>query len=418
MTVIAIGLNHRSAPLSVLEQVTFSAEAIPKVLAEVTSSEFVNEAVVLSTCNRTEVFVHAERFHEAYRDVRNSLAVLAGVDDDSFVEHLYVHFHEEAITHLFCVASGLDSAVLGEHEILGQCKIAWETAKAEGAAGSLLNPLFAHAIACGKRVRTDTAIGRRTVSISAAAVDLIAERRHDIDGSRVLLIGAGELGAGVANALNRSAELDIRVANRTRSRAETLAAELDATAVDFAAIDQELADADIVISATGSPGMVLTRDQIEADRDPERPLLMLDLAVPRDIDPAADELGFVDLLVLSDLQTFANRGLAERQRQAAVARVLVDEEIERYRNALSASEVSPLLGSLHLWAEAIRQDELDKYEARLGDLDDVQREAIDAVTKAMIKKLLHPPSSRLRDAAGSRRGERLAEATRDLFDLS
>ncbi|MCL4153470.1 UNVERIFIED_CONTAM: hypothetical protein GTU68_017735 [Idotea baltica] len=418
MTIIAIGLNHRSAPLSVLEQVTFSADAIPKVLGEITGSEFVNEAVVLSTCNRTEVFVHAERFHEAYRDVRNSLAVLAGVDVDSFVEHLYVHFHEEAITHLFCVASGLDSAVLGEHEILGQCKIAWETAKAEGTSGALLNPLFSHAIACGKRVRTDTAIGRRTVSTSAAAVDLIGEQRSDISGNRVLLIGAGELGAGVANALSKSADLDIHVANRTRSRAEVLAADLGATVVDFDTIDAELGEVDIVISATGSPSIVLTKDQIVADRDNAKPLLMLDLAVPRDIDPAADSLPFVDLLVLSDLQEFANRGLEERQRQAVVARELVDLEIERYRTALSASEVSPLLGSLHLWAEAVRRDEVDHYDARLGTLDEGQRDAVEAMTKAMIKKLLHPPSSRLRDAAGSHRGDRLAEATRDLFDLS
>lgn len=418
MTVIAIGLNHRSAPLEVLEQVTFSAEAIPKVLSEITSSEFVNEAVVLSTCNRTEVFVHAERFHDAYRDVRNSLAVLAGVDSDTFVEHLYVHFHEDAITHLFCVAAGLDSAVLGEHEILGQCKIAWEAAKAEGTSGNLLNPLFAHAISCGKRVRTDTAIGRRTVSISAAAVDLISDRRPSIDGAKVLLIGAGELGAGVANALDKSANLDIHVANRTRSRAQELADELGATVVDFESVDAELGTVDIVISATGAPSQVLSRDQVEADRPDGKPLLLLDLAVPRDIDPAVTDLDFVDLLVLSDLQDFANKGLEERQQQAAVARTLVDEEIQRYRDALSASEVSPLLGSLHLWAEAIRREELERYRTRLGELDESQQEALEAVSKAMMAKLLHPPSRRLRDAAGSHRGDRLAEAARDLFDLS
>lgn len=418
MTVIAIGLNHRSAPIEVLEQVTFSAEAIPKVLSEITSSEFVNEAVVLSTCNRTEVFVHAERFHDAYRDVRNSLAVLAGVDADTFVEHLYVHFHEDAITHLFCVAAGLDSAVLGEHEILGQCKVAWETAKAEGASGNLLNPLFAHAISCGKRVRTDTAIGRRTVSISAAAVDLINDRRPSIDGAKVLLIGAGELGAGVANALDKSANLDIHVANRTRSRAQALAEELGATVVDFESVDAELGTVDIVISATGAPSQVLSRDQVKADRPSSKPLLMLDLAVPRDIAPDVTDLDFVDLLVLSDLQDFANKGLEERQEQAAIARKLVDEEIQRYRDALSASEVSPLLGSLHLWAEAIRRDELERYRSRLGELDEAQIEALEAVSKAMIAKLLHPPSRRLRDAAGSRRGDSLAEAARDLFDLS
>ncbi len=418
MTVIAIGLNHRSAPLEVLEQVTFAAEAIPKVLSEITSSEFVNEAVVLSTCNRTEVFVHAERFHDAYRDVRNSLAVLAGVDADSFVEHLYVHFHEDAITHLFCVAAGLDSAVLGEHEILGQCKVAWETAKAEGTSGNLLNPLFAHAISCGKRVRTDTAIGRRTVSISAAAVDLINDRRPSIDGAKVLLIGTGELGAGVANALHKSADLDIHVANRTRSRAQALAAELGATVVDFDSVDAELGTVDIVISATGAPSQVLSRDQVKADRPDSKPLLLLDLAVPRDIAPDVTDLDFVDLLVLSDLQEFANKGLEERQEQAAIARKLVDEEIQRYRDALSASEVSPLLGSLHLWAEAIRRDELERYRSRLGELDESQIEALEAVSKAMIAKLLHPPSRRLRDAAGSRRGDSLAEAARDLFDLS
>lgn len=419
MTLIAIGLNHRSAPLSVLEQMTLSADVLPKTLAQLTSSEFVNEAVVLSTCNRTEVYVHAERFHDAYRDVRDALALVAGVDAETFTDHLYVHFHDEAIEHLFSVSAGLDSAVLGEHEILGQLKSAWDSARLEGATGPLLDPLFEHAVIAGRRVRTETAIGRRTASISHAAVSLVRERVGDLDGKRVLLIGAGEVGAGVAAALKRSEKVRVTVTNRTNGRAVDVAETVGGTVQPFEQLADAVLDADVVISATGAPGQVLDAATVKraVDARSDR-LLILDLAVPRDVDPAVIAFEHVDLLVLSDLQAFANRGMEERQKEAAVARKVMEDEMSRFRVSTSAKEVDPLLGRLHRWAESTRRSEIEHYEKYLGDLSPEQTEAVDALTRAMVNKLLHEPSVRLRDSAGSRRGDRLAEGMRELFDLS
>lgn len=419
MTVVAIGLNHRSAPLEVLEAMTLSADSIPKALAELTNGEFVSEAVVLSTCNRTEVYVHAERFHDAYREVRDALSVLTGTSKDLFTDHLYVHFHDEAVDHLFTVAAGLDSAVLGEHEILGQIRTANDAAKKEGTSGSVLGPLFEHAIGSGRRVRTDTAIGRRTASISQAAVSLVTDRTGPLDGKHVVLVGAGEVGAGVATALTRSASIELTVTNRTASKAEAIADTLGGNTVPFENLSSMLANADIVISATGAPGAVIAASDVQlADRTNTGRMLILDLAVPRDVDPAVLSLDHVDLLVLGDLQAFANRGLEERQKQAAVARKVVDEDIERYRSAVSAREVAPLLGSMHRWAEGVRSGEIEHYKKHLATLNDVEREAVEALTHAVVAKMLHAPSAQLRDAAGTRRGDRLAEAVRELFDLS
>mgnify|MGYP000716080092 CR=1 FL=1 len=419
MTVIAIGLNHRSAPLGVLEQMTLSADDVPKALAEITSSPVVNEAVLLSTCNRTEVYVHAERFHDAYRDVREALAVMVGLDSSVFVDHLYVHFDGDAIDHLFSVSAGLDSAVLGEHEILGQIRGAWERARLEGTSGSLLNPVFEHAVTAGKRVRTETAIGRRTASISHAAVSLVTERLGDLTGKRVLLVGAGEVGAGVAGALAKTGAADVTVTNRTASRAVEVAKPIGAAVVPFESLAEAVAASDVIVSATGAAGVVLDADTIKAAiAGSDRRLLILDLAVPRDVDAAVIAFDRVDLLVLSDLQAFANRGLEERQKEVVAARNVMEDQIEQFRRSASAVEVDPVLGSLHRWADTIRHDEIERFDKHLGDLTPEQAEAIDALTKAVVKKLLHPPSSRLKDASGSRRGDRLVESVRELFDLS
>ncbi len=418
MTVIAIGLNHRSAPLEVLEGIAISADGVPKALSAVMASEFVNEAVVLSTCNRTEVFIHGERFHDAYHDVRDALATLSGLDVDTFVDHLYVHYHDEAIKHLFTVTAGLDSAVLGEHEILGQVKTAWETARIEGAAGTLLGQLFEHAISCGKRVRTDTGIGRSTASLSHAAVSLVTERLGSLDGRRILLVGAGEVGAGVATALAKSAAVDVEVTNRTAAKAVEVAAAVGATAVEWSDLTAAMIRSDVVISATSAPGNIISLDQVaEVVAERGTATLFLDLAVPRDIESGVAELDNCELLVLGDLQAFANRGLAQRQKEASKAREFVLEDLERYAEASSARQVAPLIGALHRRSEQLRADEINRHAKKLASLDADQLDAVEALTKGLIAKMLHEPSIGLKKAAGSRRGDRLAEAARELFDL-
>ncbi len=418
MTVIAIGLNHRSAPLDVLERIAIPADGLAKALSEITGSEFVNEAVVLSTCNRTEVYLHAERFHDAYHDVRDALATISGIDLETFVDHLYVHYQDEAVRHLFGVSAGLDSAVLGEHEILGQVKTAWEAARSEGAAGSLLGQLFEHAISCGKRVRTDTGIGRSTASLSHAAVSLVGERVDGFDGLRVLLVGAGDVGSGVATAIAKAGAVRVEVVNRSADRAQGVADSIGGSSVDFADVAASIAEADVVIAATSAPGYVIGVDQVAAARAGRTaPLLVLDLALPRDVDPAVGGLDGVELLVLADLQEFANRGIEQRQTEAVAARQVVAADLERYREASSARQVAPLIGSMHQRADDLRAGEIARYRTRLGELGPEQIEAIDAMTRAMVAKLLHEPSVRLKKAAGTRRGDRLAEAARELFDL-
>lgn len=416
MTLIAIGLNHRSAPIGVLEQMAIGPDDLPKALTQVTSGDVINEAVILSTCNRVEIFVDAERFHDAYHDVRNAMSLLSGLSPEQFLDHLYVHYDNEATEHLFQVTAGLDSAILGEHEIQGQIKNAWDVARLNGACGSLLSPIFEHAILAGRRVRTETAIGRRTASLSQAAVNLVQEQVGNLDGKRVLLVGAGEVGRGVAVALQRTAEVSLTVCNRTEATAAAMADQLGASQVAMSGLADAIANTDVLVSATGAPGAVVTTEMVaQVQRD--LPLLIMDLAVPRDVEADVVKCGRVDLLVLSDLQNFANRGVAQRQQHLAEAQSVLDEELSRYRRTLSEAELEPLVKSLYRSAEAVRLGEIERYDKHLKNLSPQQAEVVASLTSAIISKLLHEPTARLRNSAGTPRADRLAEDVRDLFDL-
>ncbi len=418
MTLIVVGLNHRSAPAGVLEKLTFSSEIVPKVLAEVSNSAVVAETVVISTCNRTEVYVQAERFHDAFRDVRESLATLACIPSEDFVDHLYVHYDDEAVQHLFNVSAGLDSAVLGEHEILGQIRRAWDQARTEDSTGALLNLLFQRAIEAGKRVRSETAIGEATASLSHAAVSLIQDKVDELSTKNVLLVGAGDLGSGVAAAVARTGVKQLQVANRTQAKAEQAAAELGAAVVDFDHLADGLAHADVIISATGADHHVISVDDIRTACTDDRSLLVIDIAVPRDVDPQVDQLDNVETVVLTDLQAFANRGIAQRRLQLDDARLIISEELERHRTAKSARMVAPLIGSLHSEMEAIRTAEIERHLCSNQDMTAEQREAVELLTKSVLAKVLHKPTTELKDAAGTLKGERLADSVRVLFDLS
>lgn len=417
MTLVVIGLNHRSAPLELLERVTVKGDGLPKALHELCGRPDVREAVVLSTCNRTEVYVVAERFHGAYADVRDYLCDLGHLAPEDIAGHLYAYFDDEAARHLFTVAAGLDSAVLGDTEILGQVRSAWERATAEGAARSALGDLFRHALEVGKRSRTETGISRHTASISHAAVELATDALGTLAGRTVVIVGAGEMGEGMAVALAAAGPASVLVANRTVGRAEELAARVGGRAIPLAAVPAALVDTDVVLTSTGADGTVVDSDDVTAlmaDR-PERPLLIVDVAVPRDVDPAVGRLPGVTLYDLDDLRDFAARGIAERAAEAASVRRIVDDEVDRYLDRTTARTVAPLVGTLHERAEEVRRAELDRIRGRLGALDDRQREAVEAMTRRLVAKLLHDPSVRLKDAAGTPRGERLAEAVRELF---
>ncbi|MGE0877069.1 MAG: glutamyl-tRNA reductase [Acidimicrobiia bacterium] len=420
MSVVVIGLNHRTAPLDLLERMTVPSEQLGKALHDLCTRPNVTEAVVLSTCNRTEIYVVAERFHGAYQDVREFMASLAGLPPEDFGEHLYSLFDESAVSHLFEVASGLDSAVIGEAEILGQVKLAWERSQEEAASRSLLNVLFRHALETGKRARTETAISRSTTSIPQVAVAMAADALGgSIEGRSALVIGAGDMGEGSARALVGAHVGDLAILNRTVSRAADVAGRYGARPLGFIDLVHAIGDADVVVTSTGAEVWMLERDTVEtvmATR-PDRPLVLVDIAVPRDVDPGVASIDGVTLLDLDDLRVYAERSLANRRAESERVREIVQEEVVRYQALTTAREAAPLIAELRAKAESVRLAELDRQRGRLASLDDREREAVEALTKGIIAKLLHEPSVRLKDVAGTPRGERLAEALRDLFAL-
>ena len=419
MSIVVIGVNHRTSPIEVLERVALSGDAVPKVTHGLIQRENIREVVVLSTCNRTEVYAVAERFHGAYGDIRDFFCELGGLAPDDLHPHLYSQHDDAAITHLFEVAAGLDSAVLGEHEILGQVRNAWETAQRERGAAATLNLLFRHALEVGKRARTETAISRSTASVSHAAVEMARELLDGLDGRKVLVVGAGEMSDGMSVALSASGVGEIAFTNRTASRAAALAERVGGRVAPFADLGGAIAESDLVLTSTGAERPVIDYDTVAAAMSarPDRPLLIVDIAVPRDVDPAVSTLPNVTRLDLDDLRRWAERGREQRAGEAAKVRVIVADEVERYLVESTARQAAPLVAQMRERVEQVRAAELERHARKLGGLSAAQRDAVDALTRSLVNKLLHEPSVRLKEDAGTPRGERNAAAVRDLFGL-
>ncbi len=416
MSVVVIGVNHRTASLDLLERLNVDASRLPKVLHDLTSRPHISEAVVLSTCNRTEVYVQAERFHGAFDDVRDALCDWSHLPPEEFADHLTTLYDGDAIGHLFDVACGLDSAVLGEHEILGQVRSAWQGAEDEGSVGSTLRPVFRHALEVGKRARTDTDISRNVTSVSQAAVAMAAQHLGSLTERTVLLIGTGDMGQGMATALARSGVGSLVVANRTFEHAEGLAVRLGGAAARLDDLSDHLVAADVLLTSTGATSLMIehaTIDEVLSRRD-GRPLLIVDIAVPRDVDPGAADIPGVTLLDMDDLGAFAEAGVAGRRREVDAVRAIIDDEVERYTAIASARELDPLITVFRRKVTEIAEAEAGLHGAELSDGD---REALRRSVRASVNKMLHEPTVALKKAAGTARGERLADALRDLFDL-
>jgi glutamyl-tRNA reductase len=417
LSIVVIGLNHRTVPLELLERTTVTAADLPKALHDLISRPNINEVVLLSTCNRTEVYAVAERFHPAYADIRDFLCDLAQMAPEDLQPHLYSQHDVAAVAHLFSVAAGLESAVLGEHEILGQVRSAWSMAQYEGTARSSLNQLFRHALETGKRARTETGIARSTASVSYAAVEMATERFGPLKGASVLVVGAGEMGEGIVTALARTGLGEVVVVNRTYQRAVELAERVGGRAMPFSALPDALAGADVLLTSTGAGSIVIESEMVER-ATAGRPLLVVDVAVPRDVDAAVAHLSGVTLLDLDDLRDWAARGLAERAAEAAKVGHIVAEEVGRYSEEAVARQAAPLVALLHERADGVRQAELERFARKLTTLDERERATVEALTKAIVAKLMHEPSTSLKRDAGTPRGERNADALRDLFDLT
>jgi glutamyl-tRNA reductase len=420
VSIVVLGVNHRSASLDILERVAVAAEAMPKAIASLTARANVREAVVLSTCNRTEVYAVAERFHGAYGDIRDFFCELAGLAPDELAPHLYSEHDDAAVGHLFSVAAGLESAVVGEHEILGQVGEAWDVARVHGGSRSTLNLLMRHAVEAGKRARTDTAIGRGTVSVSHAAVEMAREQLGSLTDKRVLVIGAGEMGEGVTVALHGARTASITVINRTTARADQLAERVGASVLPFASMVDALGDADVILTCTGAGDVLLDRDAVEAARlsaAAPAQVVIVDIAMPRDVAADVGHLPGVTLLNIDNVRDWAARGIAHRAAEAEAVRVIVDDEVQRYLAESVARQAAPLVAELHELAESIRTAEVARFAGRLTSLDEAELAVVDALTRSIVAKLLHAPSVGLKATAGSPQGDRNAASVRDLFGL-
>src|SRR6478735_8249181 len=414
MSIVVIGVNHRTGPLAILERLAIHRDDLGKAVVGLVQRDNIREAAVLSTCGRTEVYIVAERFHAAYADVIAFLCDVGSLTPDDLHPFLFTEHDDAAARHLFGVAAGLDSVVLGESEILGQVRTAGEVARTNGGTRAALDLLFRHAVRTGKRARTETAIGRGTASISHAAVEMCADRLGGLTDRDVLVVGAGEMGGGVATALRAAGARRIRVANRTPSRGAGLAARVGGEVVDFESLAASIDASDVVVACASTDQPVVNAALLTAARQPAHPLLIVDIAVPRNVDRDVAEREHVTLL---DLSAWAGRALAARAGAADAVLAIVDDELERCVLESAARQAAPLVALLQDRGEQVRAAEVARFSRRLAGLDDAQRVEVEALTRAIVAKLLHEPSVRLRHGAGTPQGERNAAAVSELFGL-
>jgi glutamyl-tRNA reductase len=420
--VVVVGLNHRSAPIALLERLAIPEERLGKALHQLLNYEHVLEGVILSTCNRLEIVAVVSRYHGGAQDLRNLMAEFCHVAPEELTDHLYTYHDDGAVRHLFRVATGIDSMVVGESEILGQVRRAYTVAHEEGAAGRVLGHAFRQALHVGKRARTETEIGRNPVSVSSAAVELARRAlvSRSLAGARVLVVGAGEMGRLAVRALTQAGVSEVVVMSRTHSKARAVA---DATGAEARALEQledAVCGADIVISSTTSSAMILGRELVEraaARRADGDPLLIVDIAVPRDVDPECAGLRGVVLRDLYDLRGVVEASMGGRIGEISKVEEIVAAEVARFVQWERAGEIAPAISSLVARAEAMRRAELARMSARLEDLSALERQAVDQLTKRIVAKLLHRPLDVAKELASSKQGYLALQALRDLFEL-
>ncbi len=409
---VVLGLSHRTAPVGLREKAALDEQRVRALLRTLISAPGIAEAAAVSTCNRTEVYVVCEEAEAGRAAAARALVECSRISRSELACAGYALYDEEAAGHLFRVAGGLDSMVLGESEVQGQVRAAAERAAEEETLGVLLGGLFRQALAAGRRVRRETRIASGATSVSSAAVEIARRALPDLAERRILLIGAGRIAESTGRALSRHGARGIAVANRTVSAARSLAARLGGRAVDLGTLADELRRADIVVSSTDAPHPIVRRADVEralAAR-PERPLVLIDLAVPRDVEPGVAGMPGALLYDIDDLEGTMRASLEGRRRELARATAIVAEEVARFRVRRNALAVAPTVEALYTRAEEIRRAEL----ARMGrELGPAELERVDALTRSLVTRLLHEPAARLRGAGSLRH----ADSVRHLFAL-
>ena len=418
MPVFVVGANFRSAPLELLERLAVDPEKRPKVLAGLLDLEHVHEAVIVSTCNRVEVYTAISRLHSAAGDVRRFLADLHGLAVEELADHLYDYYEERAVQHLFAVAAGVDSMVVGEAQILSQVREAFQAAQAERTVGPVLSSLFARAVKAGRRARSETAIGAGMASTVTVALRVAASRLDGLAGRRALLVGAGSLARLAGRALHEAGAAELVVANRTPATGAALARELGGRAVPLDRVADELAAADLMVAATaGTTPTVTTATVTEAlARRADAPLVVLDLGVPRDVEPGVRRLPGVVLADLDALRAVLETD-EEPRREVERVRALIAQETAAYLGGQREARLVPTIRALRARAEQVRQQELARASARLAGLDEHQRAAVEAVTRGLVNKLLHDPMVRGKTLAARPDGDLYVAALRELYGL-
>ena len=417
MSVLAVGLSHRSAPVSLLERTSLVGDDPQKLLADLLRAAHVAEALVVSTCNRIEVYADVDKFHGGVQSVSETLSRGTGVALDELTDHLYVHYEDRAVQHLFTVACGLDSMVVGEAQVLGQLRAAYATARTEGSVGRTLGPLFQRALRVGKRAHSETGIDRAGQSLVTVGLSLGSEGIGDLTGRSALLVGAGSMAALAGATLRRTGIGPITVANRTAGNASRLAASLEGRAVSLGRIPDELCESDVLICSTGATGVVVTADMVEramAAR-PDRPLFVLDLALPRDVDNAIRELPGVTLVDLETLGAVLEGDQTARDVESV--RRIISEEVADYLTDQRSARVAPTVVALRSKAQNVVDAELLRLSGRLPELDERSRREVADAVRRVVDKLLHAPTVRVKELAGAPGGDSYAEALRELFDL-
>lgn len=417
MQLLVVGTSHHHSPVELRERLSLERAHGPELLRRLAGAGA--EAVALSTCNRCCLYLTGEDVETSRRHAVAELGHLAGAPPQSLETHLFVKLETEAAHHLFRVTSGLDSLVPGEAQILGQVRAAYEAADAVGTAGPILHRLFRQALHVGKRVRHETGIGENPASISSAAADLAGRVFDDLARRRVLLIGAGKMGElAAANLLSRGVT-DIVVANRSLERAYLVAARVGGRAIGLDALGDELAAADVVISATGSQELVLRADTVASALRHRRgrPMFFIDIALPRDLDPVINELDGAYLYDLDDLEQVVEQSVAGRRGEAERAERIVLDELDEFRAWWVSRDVVPAIVALRARAEEIRRSELARLAPRLAELSPGERKAVESLTAQIVNKLLHAPTVRLKEAAATADGPTYAQTVRELFEL-
>lgn len=417
MAFLSVGIDHEHAPLELLERITLPEDRWAPVLAHLSTLDNVHEAVVVSTCLRTEVYAVIDRFHGAVDDITAALARFANLNPAALADQMTIHFDRGVPQHLFSVAAGLRSAVPGEFEVLGQLRRALDVAREEEVAGSELDDLFHRALAAGRKVRTDTQIARGTTSFAQATVELAEREMGSVANRSVVVVGAGQLAVGVVRGLLDAHVASVIVLNRTLATAEEFVGSLSdprASAGPLSDLPSHLTSADLIICAAESPDLLIHVADIPADRGP---LWLIDVAMPRVIDAAVTQHPHVVRRDIGDLRRVVEESLATRHGEMAAATELVSAEVERFlrdrRERGAASIVTDMRDAL----ESIRASEWERRRRDFDDLSDEQRERVEALTRSLLAKWAHSPSTALKESAGTDRGARLAEAARTLFDL-